>query len=233
MGSASLELEGSDQAKVISYEEYHAYGTTAYQAKSGAVKAAAKRYRYTGMERDEESGFAYHSARYYLPWLGRWLSGDPAGLVDGYNLYLYVRANPIRMGDPRGTDSHEPIIYICDPSSDPYLCLSVIEGLGTDEMRIVRPTKIEIEKERIRLNAKIEEERKRFDAKNEEIRNALPRTIRNLRRAARIGAIRARIEREKAGIDGRFKGAVRDVAGDAKDIAGDVKDKVVDVARRC
>ena len=230
LGSASLELEGSDQAKVISYEEYHPYGTTAYQAKSGAVKAAAKRYRYTGMERDEESGFAYHSARYYLPWLGRWLSGDPAGLVDGYNLYLYVRANPIRMGDPRGTDSHEPIIYICDPSSDPYLCLSVIEGLGTDEMRIVRPTKIEIEKERIRLNAKIEEERKRFDAKNEEIRNALPRTIRNLRRAARIGAIRARIEREKAGIDGRFKGAVRDVAGDAKDIAVDVKDKVVDVA---
>ena len=39
--------------------------------------AAAKRYRFTGMERDEESGLAHHGARYYAPWLGRWLSCDP------------------------------------------------------------------------------------------------------------------------------------------------------------
>lgn len=77
LGSASLELDGTDHAKVISYEEYHPYGTTAYQAKNAAIKSAAKCYRYTGMERDEESGLEYHSARYYLPWLGRWLSCDP------------------------------------------------------------------------------------------------------------------------------------------------------------
>ena len=75
LGSAALELD--DTAQVISYEEYHPYGTTAYQAKNSAIKSAAKRYRYTGMERDEESGLEYHSARYYLPWLGRWLSCDP------------------------------------------------------------------------------------------------------------------------------------------------------------
>ena len=72
LGSASLELDGTSDAKVISYEEYHPYGTTAYQAKNAAIKSAAKRYRYTGMERDEETGLEYHSARYYLPWLGRW-----------------------------------------------------------------------------------------------------------------------------------------------------------------
>jgi len=77
LGSASLELDGSGNAKVISYEEYHPFGTTAYQAKNAAIKSAAKRYRYTGMERDEESGLEYHSARYYVPWLGRWLSCDP------------------------------------------------------------------------------------------------------------------------------------------------------------
>jgi RHS repeat-associated protein len=75
LGSAALELDNT--AQVISYEEYHPYGTTAYQAKNAAIRSAAKRYRYTGMERDEESGLEYHSARYYLPWLGRWLSGDP------------------------------------------------------------------------------------------------------------------------------------------------------------
>ena len=75
LGSASLELDNT--AQVISYEEFHPYGTTAYQAKNSKIKSAAKRYRYTGMERDEESGLEYHSARYYVPWLGRWLSCDP------------------------------------------------------------------------------------------------------------------------------------------------------------
>jgi RHS repeat-associated protein len=102
LGSASLEL--NENAQVISYEEYHPYGTTAYQAKNATIKAAAKRYRYTGMERDEESGFSYHSARYYLSWLGRWLSSDPGGLIDGTNLYQYSRNNPIVLNDPNGMD---------------------------------------------------------------------------------------------------------------------------------
>jgi RHS repeat-associated protein len=77
LGSASLELDDSDDARVISYEEYHPYGTTAYQARNAAIRSTAKRYRFTGMERDEESGLEYHGARYYAPWLARWLSCDP------------------------------------------------------------------------------------------------------------------------------------------------------------
>jgi len=100
--SACLELD--DSGNVISYEEYHPFGTTAYQAVNKDIKAAAKRYRYTGMERDEESGLEYHSARYYLTWLGRWLSADPLGLVDGDNLYRYSRNNPVKLNDPNGTD---------------------------------------------------------------------------------------------------------------------------------
>ena len=77
LGSAALELDGSASAQIISYEEYHPFGTTAYQAKNSAIKSAAKRYKYAGMERDDETGMEYHSARYYLPWLGRWISSDP------------------------------------------------------------------------------------------------------------------------------------------------------------
>jgi RHS repeat-associated protein len=102
LGSAAIELDES--AQVISYEEYHPYGTTSYQAKNATIKATAKRYRYTGMERDEETGLEYHSARYYMPWLGRWLSCDPKGLVDGSNLYCYTLNNPIRYIDSSGTD---------------------------------------------------------------------------------------------------------------------------------
>jgi RHS repeat-associated protein len=90
LGSAALELD--PDARVISYEEYHPYGTTAYQARNAAIRSAAKRYRYVGMERDEETGLAYHSARYYLPWLGRWLNADPIGTAGGINVYAYTHS---------------------------------------------------------------------------------------------------------------------------------------------
>ncbi|WP_051397877.1 SpvB/TcaC N-terminal domain-containing protein [Runella limosa] len=102
LGSASLEL--NETADIVSYEEYHPYGTTAYQVKNAAVRAAAKRYRYTGMERDEESGFSYHTARYYLPWLGRWASADPIGVGDGVNVYGYCKSNPVNYIDTNGKD---------------------------------------------------------------------------------------------------------------------------------
>jgi RHS repeat-associated protein len=103
LGSASLEL--NDMGEIISYEEYHPFGTTAYQAVNKNIKVAAKRYRYTGMERDEETGLAYHSARYYLPWLGRWLSADPIGIEGGMNLYRYSSNNPVKLSDPSGLDA--------------------------------------------------------------------------------------------------------------------------------
>ena len=99
LGSASLELD--DTGAVISYEEYHPYGSTSLQSVRSRTETP-KRYRYTGKERDEESGFTYHGARYYAPWIARWTACDPVGLVDGANLYGYVRANPIRLVDPTG-----------------------------------------------------------------------------------------------------------------------------------
>ena len=64
LGTACLETDNSPDPRVISYEEYHPYGTTSYQAMDKDIKAAAKRYRYTGKERDEETGLNYHGARY-------------------------------------------------------------------------------------------------------------------------------------------------------------------------
>jgi RHS repeat-associated protein len=105
LDSVTLELDGD--ARVISYEEYHPYGSTAYQAVR-ARTGAPKRYRHAAKERDEESGLAYHGARYRTPWLGRWVSCDPAGLVDGTDLYVYARGNPVRLADPSGTQAAEP-----------------------------------------------------------------------------------------------------------------------------
>lgn len=101
LGSAALELDSG--ASVISYEEYHPYGTTAYHATGSGVRAVKKRYRYTGMERDEESGLSYHTTRYYAPWLARWASADPIGIISGTNLYEYSSSSPTTQKDPGGT----------------------------------------------------------------------------------------------------------------------------------
>lgn len=101
LGSVSLELD--EHARILSYEEYYPYGSTSYQAVSSMIETP-KRYRYTGKERDEESGLYYYRARYYAPWLGSWVSCDPAGLVDGPNLYRYVSDNPMKLIDLTGTN---------------------------------------------------------------------------------------------------------------------------------
>ncbi len=106
LGSASVELD--QNGGLISYEEYHPYGTTAFQAGRSAAEVSLKRYRYTGKERDEETGFSYHSARYYAPWLGRWMSTDPQGVKGGLNLLTYVRNNPTIFVDLTGHQETPP-----------------------------------------------------------------------------------------------------------------------------
>ena len=72
------------------------------------------------------SGLYYYGARYYAPWLQRWISPDPAGDVDGLNLYGFVGNNPLRYFDNGGTtktpSEHKAIIAeelaFLDPIAD-------------------------------------------------------------------------------------------------------------------
>ncbi|RKG52236.1 hypothetical protein D7X30_34160 [Corallococcus sp. AB011P] len=100
LGSISLELDGSEAARIISYEEYYPFGGTAYHGVRSQTEAP-KRYRYSGKERDEESGLYDHGARYYAPSIGRWTSADPLWRGD---LYVYVLNNPIGLHDPDGAE---------------------------------------------------------------------------------------------------------------------------------
>lgn len=62
-----------------------------------------ERFKFTGKERDEESGYDYFSARYLWQIVGHWLSVDP--LADKYlwiSPYAYAAWNPIKFKDPNG-----------------------------------------------------------------------------------------------------------------------------------
>jgi RHS repeat-associated protein len=65
--------------------------------------------RFTGKERDAETGLDYFGARYYASRTGRFTTVDPLitleeNLVDPqrWNRYAYVRNNPLRYTDPDG-----------------------------------------------------------------------------------------------------------------------------------
>lgn len=101
LGSSVLELD--HEAKLITYEEYYPYGGTALLAGASEIEIKLKQYRYSGKEKDAATGLYYYGARYYCTWLGRWLTPDPAGIIDGLNLYAFVSGNPITHTDVGGT----------------------------------------------------------------------------------------------------------------------------------
>ena len=106
LGSVTLEVD--TDAALISYEEYYPYGGTAVIAGKSQAEVKLKLYRYSGKERDDSTGLYYYGARYYAPWLGRWLKPDPAGTIDGLNLYAFVGGNPITFVDSEGYGSKPP-----------------------------------------------------------------------------------------------------------------------------
>ncbi|MGC2330289.1 MAG: RHS repeat-associated core domain-containing protein [Candidatus Acidiferrales bacterium] len=68
-------------------------------------------YKFTGKERDSESGLDNFGARYFTSNIGRFMSPDPSGIdladlrdPQQLNLYSYVRNNPLTLTDPYGLD---------------------------------------------------------------------------------------------------------------------------------
>ncbi|UXU85291.1 RHS repeat-associated core domain-containing protein [Burkholderia sp. S-53] len=99
IGSSMLELDA--QADILTWEEYYPFGGTSVWSARSDTEAKYKYVRYSGQERDA-TGLYYYGFRYYTPWLGRWLNPDPAGPVDGLNLFCMVGNNPITFHDPNG-----------------------------------------------------------------------------------------------------------------------------------
>jgi RHS repeat-associated protein len=66
-------------------------------------------YRFSTKEYDAETGYYYFGARYYDPSLGRFITPDPMGYVNGLNQYAYALNNPLKFIDPLGLSAQNPI----------------------------------------------------------------------------------------------------------------------------
>ncbi|MFA6426662.1 MAG: RHS repeat-associated core domain-containing protein, partial [Phycisphaerae bacterium] len=69
------------------------------------MSRVGNRFMFAGREYDYETGNYYMRARYYDPWLGRFLNPDPIGYADSMNLYQYCLNNPVNFTDPWGLDT--------------------------------------------------------------------------------------------------------------------------------
>jgi RHS repeat-associated protein len=99
LDSSNYELD--ENAQLISCQEYYPYGGTSIITATNATEVANKYYQYSSQEKDK-TGLYYYGMRYYVPWLGRWTCTDPAGTVDGLNVYAFVTGNPVSHVDIGG-----------------------------------------------------------------------------------------------------------------------------------
>jgi RHS repeat-associated protein len=98
LGSSAVVVggNGATRRNLINREEYRPYGETSFGS------FAKKRYRYSGKERDEESGLYYYGARYYAVWMARWVSCDPIKQTSPCQQYHSASCNPINRKDRDG-----------------------------------------------------------------------------------------------------------------------------------
>jgi RHS repeat-associated protein len=94
---------------VISEHHYLPFGEEVPPSNHlGVGNLSNNSHRFTGHERDKETGLDYMMARYYEAGLGRFMSPDPlrGHLADPQTLnrYVYAGNNPIRFSDPTGLD---------------------------------------------------------------------------------------------------------------------------------
>ena len=105
LGSASW-ITNKD-ADIVAEYQYAPYGELIYSQQSGYDE----RYKFTGKERDSETGYDYFGARFFWSALGNWLSVDPlADKYPGISPYAYCAWNPLRLTDPDGRGPKDRVI---------------------------------------------------------------------------------------------------------------------------
>ena len=101
LDSASLELD--ETGSIITYEEYHPFGTTSYRSGRSETEVSLKRYKYVHKELDNETGLYYYGMRYYAPWIARFISVDPLQFdYPQLTSYNYAGNKPVTYKDING-----------------------------------------------------------------------------------------------------------------------------------
>jgi RHS repeat-associated protein len=92
-------LRTDDTGKVIGKAEFSAFGITFW--KQGDMETPFLYNGQAGVQTDS-NGLLHMRARYYSPYLMRFLNADPIGFSGGSNWFAYAGGDPISKSDPYG-----------------------------------------------------------------------------------------------------------------------------------
>lgn len=128
--------------KVVESYRYSIYGEeeiTNQAGKTVSNSLVGNPWRYRGKRVDKETGLIYFGYRYYDPEIGRWVSPDPLGTIDGPNLYAFVHNNPLKYVDDFGFNAKTDENCGCTQHDHPgwhnappdCVCICGKDGTGT------------------------------------------------------------------------------------------------------
>jgi len=99
----------SASGEILNHYDYDIFGNPVL-----TIETAACNIRYAGEYLDKETGLYYLRARYYNPYIGRFISEDSYWGEDdnplSLNLYTYCFNDPIRFIDPTGHSAYEDLL---------------------------------------------------------------------------------------------------------------------------
>ena len=104
LGSSSVVINHAT-SELVERTTYQPYGAVESDYRPAKWKAFREYYKFTGKEEDLEVGATYFGARYYQPYLGRFMSADPLtihALGSDINPYAYVGGQVMNSVDPSG-----------------------------------------------------------------------------------------------------------------------------------
>jgi RHS repeat-associated protein len=107
-------LANKDTGALVELRRYSAFGEKQiYNVNLQAISTPSIPWGFASKRFDEETGFFYFGKRYYSPTMCRWATPDPAGFIDGPNLYAYVKNSPLTLIDPYGLSAFDTIKETC------------------------------------------------------------------------------------------------------------------------
>ena len=142
LGSSSVVINHAS-SEMVERTTYQPYGAVESDYRPSEWKAFREPYKFTGKEEDIEVGATYFGARYYQPYLGRFMSADPLtihGLGSDLNPYAYVSGQVTTHIDPWGLSEEDPIdnppppgttiVTSCNPCRDETPPLPADHGMN-------------------------------------------------------------------------------------------------------
>ncbi len=93
-----ISLIDPQSRQLVESYQYTAFGEETVRNSYGEIEKVSpvgNPWRFAEKRIDQKSGLVLFGFRFFDPSIGRWISQDPAGFIDGPNLYAYLHNNPL------------------------------------------------------------------------------------------------------------------------------------------